>query len=64
MHFLSTFFFKVHYNNFSRVVSSQKFLGPFSKDLIYIYCWLTCFPCEAFIAQSEDNFTFSAFEYF
>ena len=36
----------------------------FSKDLIYIYCWLTCLPRKSFVAQGEENFTFSSFEYF
>ena len=29
-----------------------------------MYCWLTCLPCEPFVAQGEQNFTFPAFECF
>ena len=33
-------------------------------DLIYIYSWLTCFPGESFVAQGQEDFTFSALGYF
>ena len=61
MHYLSTFSGKVHYNYFNKILSSQKYLVQFFKDLIYIDCWLTCFPCKLFVARGEESFTFSAF---
>ena len=32
------------------------YLSPFVKDLIYIYCWFTCLPCEPFCSASWRRF--------